>query len=196
MKDVYYEDIFINNTERNNIIELVKKYSIIMVKGLSSKDRYKVYRSIYYPYTFTKIIEKDNKIIKIYNRKIKEVNSNNSNNSNNSSESESEQVDGGFMALPQNVNANTEDGDTIMNNETDTETNNETDTETNTETDTDTESSYLTDEDDKLTKLEDLSAQIKESIEIIQNSIKELSKKVLVFSMVEIVIVGYIILSK
>ena len=54
----------------------------------------------------------------------------------------------------------------------------------------------LTDEDDKLTKLEDLSAQIKESIEIIQNSIKELSKKVLVFSMVEIVIVGYIILSK
>lgn len=77
-KEIFYEDLMenFNKNMREKLIKLVNDNKIIIVKGLNSAQRYEIYRQMYYPLKFEKIITNDNgeknTDIKIYNYKIKE----------------------------------------------------------------------------------------------------------------------------
>ena len=75
--EIFYKDLmknFNNKNLREKLIELVDENKIIVVKGLNSGQRYQIYRQMYYPLKFEKIILNDNniknKVIKIYNCKV------------------------------------------------------------------------------------------------------------------------------
>ena len=77
-REIYYEDLmenFDNNNLREKLIKLVNDNKIIIVKGLSSVQRHTIYRQMYYPLKFEKIIvnesNEENTNIRIYNCKIK-----------------------------------------------------------------------------------------------------------------------------
>tara|TARA_Y100000590_G_scaffold415354_1_gene513062 strand:+ start:20 stop:589 length:570 start_codon:yes stop_codon:yes gene_type:complete len=146
--EIFNEDLienFDNKNLREKLIQLVKEHKIIIVKGLSSAQRHKIYSQMYYPLKFEKIVfnENDEKYtdIKIYNCKIKQkVNKQNDNN-----KEEIKQEDEYIL----------EDSEE----------------ESSKKNESETEESYITDEDEELTKLEDIGSQI---LEIVVNSEKEI----------------------
>ena len=77
--EIFYEDLmenFNNNNLREKLMHLVNEHKMIIVKGLNKTQRYMIYRQIYYPLKFEKIIvtenDEENTNIKIYNCKIKQ----------------------------------------------------------------------------------------------------------------------------
>jgi len=76
MKYIYFEDVidnFKNGTVNQKINSLVKKYKEIIIKGLSSKERYVIYRNVYLPLKFEKIIENEENENENENEEIREV---------------------------------------------------------------------------------------------------------------------------
>ena len=75
--EIFYKDLmknFNNKNLREKLIELVDENKIIVVKGLNSGQRYQIYRQMYYPLKFEKIILNENNVestvIRIYNSKV------------------------------------------------------------------------------------------------------------------------------
>lgn len=134
--ELYYEDIMdiIENPNstvlRNLLTSLVHMYKFVIIKGLNSNNRVKIYNQCYYPLKFEKIIEKENveemetknkeeytyTNILIYNYKIKNNNKN-----------ENEDLEG--------------------------------DTDIESDSDIKTEQSFITREESHMEKLENLSSQ-------------------------------------
>lgn len=134
--ELYYEDIMDvmenpNSTVlRNLLISLVHMYKLVIIKGLNSYQRNKIYNQCYYPLKFEKIIKKENveeletknkeeytyTNILIFNYKIKNNN---------------------------NENENGTDTDTISVSDSDSE----------------TEQSFMTTEESHMERLENLSSQ-------------------------------------
>jgi hypothetical protein len=171
--EIYYEDLmenFNNNKLREKLMQLVNNHNIIVVKGLNSAQRHKIYRNMYYPLKFEKVIlnddNKENTDIRIYNSKIKQKE----------------------KKIVKNVDKLEEKEETNKTNKTDKEeeyiledsdksdnenqTENETEYETEYETETDVDS-YLTEEDEQLVRLEDIGSQI---LEIVVNNEKNIDK--------------------
>lgn len=149
--EIYYEDLmenFDNKNLREKLMQLVNDNKIIIVKGLSSAQRYTIYRQMYYPLKFEKIIvnenDGENKHIKIYNCKINQK----KNIQNKTNEEKTEKI-------------NKEDEyileDSYKSEEIST-------SDSNYETETDSEDSYFTEEDEQLTRLEDIGSQILERV--------------------------------
>jgi len=176
--NIYYEDIMdnINNGKlREKLMKLVKEKNIIVIRGLSNADRHLVYKNIYYPLKFEKIIETNDNIeevsIRIYNCKIKikskkeenindflvaeEVNNNNNNNNNNN------------------------DNEYNYDNKTNTDlssSESEMESELESECVTESEESYITDEEDNNTKIENILSQCLDDIKSIRNDLNNLQK--------------------
>lgn len=173
-KEFFFEDLFNNNkidsiNLNEKLLELVKNHKVIYVKGLNSAERHIVYRSIYYPLKFEKIIEneeeenkeenkKENKekdqkekenneenenirnvTIKIYNSKIKQ---------NKDDEELYKNIEKEILSFDKNNSSDSElesDIYTISNSD-------------------DTEESYITEDEEQLVKIENLTGQILENI--------------------------------
>jgi hypothetical protein len=61
--EIFYEDLmenFDNKNLREKLMQLVNEHRIIVVKGLSSAQRHTIYRQIYYPLKFEKIVLNEN----------------------------------------------------------------------------------------------------------------------------------------
>lgn len=56
MKELYYDDIFNDNTTlRNNLLNMTEKYGEIILKDLLKEARHKVYCTMSFPLTFEKV---------------------------------------------------------------------------------------------------------------------------------------------
>ena len=153
--NIYYEDIM-EDIEKENLreklITLVKEHGPIKVIGLSSRMRYLIYKEMYHPLKFEKIIdeEEENKItnIKIYNYTIKTRN-------------ETTNVEETPIGIERtNANENTNEDDFVLSD------NDESDNENETEicSSSDYTESYITDEEEYNVKLENLMSQCLEKI--------------------------------
>lgn len=162
--ELYYEDIMDvmenpNSTVlRNLLTSLVHMYKLVIIKGLNSYQRNKIYNQCYYPLKFEKIIEKENieeietknkkeytyTNILIFNYKIK-------NNNNNENE----------FIKTENENGN-ENGNE-----------NSTDIESVSDSDSETEQSFMTTEESHMERLENLSSQ---QLEIIGRTESKINK--------------------
>lgn len=75
-KIFYHDDIFNNlegNTIRSRILELVRENKVIQINGLSSKDRYAIYRQMSYPLAFDKKFSGESINLVIYNQQLKSL---------------------------------------------------------------------------------------------------------------------------
>lgn len=170
MKEIYYEDI-INEIKddsiRDKLINLVKENKIIVVKGLTSRLRHCIYKQMYYPLTFEKIIVSDTNNetiqeidIKIYNYKIKS-------------------------------NKNKENTEyCILNNKTDNTEDNNSDNDSDYETEL--SDSYFTDEDEQITRIENINSQILERLSKIENKVSRSQNRVNLIIFINII--GWIML--
>ena len=146
--EIFYEDLMENfdkDNLREKLIQLVKKHKIIIVKGLNSGQRYIIYRQMYYPLKFEKIVlnenDEENTDIRIYNCKIKQKkNKENINNETNEDEDEDEDK----YVLQESEQSEEESLE---------------DSEYETESD-----SYFTEEDEQITRIEDIGSQILETV--------------------------------
>lgn len=152
--EIFYEDLmenFDNKNLREKLIQLVNKHKIIVVKGLSSAQRHTVYRQIYYPLKFEKIVlnenDEENTDIRIYNCKIKQKEK--KQNENNKNETNVEKKE----------DTNNEDEYVLEDSE-----HSEEESSGDSEFESDSEDSYLTEEDEQLTRLEDIGSQILERV--------------------------------
>jgi len=130
---------FKNNNMREKLMELVDIHKTILIKDLSSSQRHIIYRQMYYPLKFEKIInenEEKNIDIKIYNGKIKKK-ENNKINKEKTGKTEEEYI---LEDSEQSDEESTSDS----------------------EYESESEDSYLTDEDEQLTRVEDIGSQILE----------------------------------
>lgn len=165
MKEIYYEDI-INEIKddsiRDKLINLVKENKIIVVKGLTSRLRHCIYRQMYYPLTFEKIIvsepifisDTNNETIqeidiKIYNYKIKS-NKNKENTeycilNNKSNNLEDKKTNNTEYKKSEDTNSENTHSDNNSDNDSDYQ--------------TESSDSYFTDKDEQITRLEDISSQ-------------------------------------
>lgn len=146
-KDIFYEDLmenFDNNNLREKLMKLVNENKIIVVKGLNSAQRHTIYRQMYYPLKFEKIVlnenEEENTCIRIYNYKIK-----------NKEKKENEQNE---------ETKETKEEDYVLEESEQSEEKSEYDSEYDSESD----DSYYTEEEEQITKLENLGDQIIEKI--------------------------------
>ena len=162
--ELYYEDIMDvmenpNSTVlRNLLISLVHMYKLVIIKGLNSYQRNKIYNQCYYPLTFEKIIKKENveeietknkeeytyTHILIYNYKIKQNN-----------ENEYEYENENEFIKTKNENGT------------------ETDTISVSDSDSETEQSFMTTEESHMERLENLSSQ---QLEIIGRTESKINK--------------------
>ena len=166
--NIYYEDIM-ENIEKDNLREklkmLVKTYGSIKVIGLTSSMRYLIYKEMYHPLKFEKIIdvdEENDKItnIKIFNYKIKSKNGTISENENkNKNENENE-------------NENEKEDDFVL---SDDETVND---ETETSVSSDYTESYITDEEEYNIKHENIIGQCLEKISTNKKTLIWINNKV------------------
>ena len=152
--EIFYEDLmenFDNKNLREKLIQLVNKHKIIVVKGLSSAQRHTVYRQMYYPLKFEKIVlnenDEENTDIRIYNCKIKQKEK--KQNENNKNETNVEKKE----------DTNNEDEYVLEDSE-----HSEEESSGDSEFESDSEDSYLTEEDEQLTRLEDIGSQILERV--------------------------------
>ena len=154
--DIFYEDLMenFNNTNlREKLIQLVDEHKIIVIKGLSSAQRHTVYRQMYYPLKFEKIVlnenDEENTDIRIYNCKIKQKEK--KQNENNKNETNVEKTE----------DTKNEDEYVLEDSEHSEE---ESSGDSNSYYESESEDSYLTEEDEQLTKLEDIGSQILETL--------------------------------
>ena len=147
--EIFYEDLmenFNNQNLRDKLMNLVNKHKIIIVKGLSSSQRYMIYRQMYYPLKFEKVIVNENNEeninIKIYNYKIK----------NNKTNEKNENIEKGEK---------TKNKDEYI---LDDSVYSEEESLVDSESDCESEDSYFTEEDEQLSKLEDIGSQILERV--------------------------------
>jgi len=152
--EIFYEDLmknFDNNNLREKLVKLVNEYKIIVVKGLSSAQRHIVYRQMYYPLKFEKIVldenGEENTVIRIYNSKIKQKEK--KQNENNKNETNVEKKE----------DTNNEDEYVLEDSE-----HSEEESSGDSEFESDSEDSYITEEDEQLTRLEDIGSQILERV--------------------------------
>lgn len=152
--EIFYEDLmenFDNKNLREKLIQLVNKHKIIVVKGLSSAQRHTVYRQMYYPLKYEKIVlnenDEENTDIRIYNCKIKQKEK--KQNENNKNETNVEKKE----------DTNNEDEYVLEDSE-----HSEEESSGDSEFESDSEDSYLTEEDEQLTRLEDIGSQILERV--------------------------------
>jgi len=145
-KDIFYEDLmenFDNNNLREKLMKLVNENKIIVVKGLNSAQRHTIYRQMYYPLKFEKILlnenEEENTYIRIYNYKIKNKENKEKKQDENERNKEEEYV--------------LEDSEQS-----------EEEIEDDSEYDSKSDDSYFTEEEEQITKLENLGDQIIERI--------------------------------
>jgi hypothetical protein len=153
--EIFYEDLmenFDNKNLREKLMQLVNEHKIIIVKGLSSAQRHTVYRQMYYPLKFEKILlnenDEENTDIRIYNCKIKqkEKKQNDKNLNNETNEEKTEET-------------KNEDEYVLEDSE-----HSEEESSCDSEFESDSEDSYLTEEDEQLTRLEDIGSQILERV--------------------------------
>ena len=149
LMEIFYEDLmenFNNQNLRDKLMNLVNKHKIIIVKGLSSSQRYMIYRQMYYPLKFEKVIVNENNEeninIKIYNYKIK----------NNKTNEKNENIEKGEK---------TKNKDEYI---LDDSVYSEEESLVDSESDCESEDSYFTEEDEQLSKLEDIGSQILERV--------------------------------
>ena len=171
--EIFYEDLienFSNNNLREKLMFLVNKHKIILIKGLSSELRHKVYRQMHYPLKFEKIIINDNNEestdIRIYNCKIKLTTLNKKNDKN-------------ITKVEKTEGTNKDDQYVLQDSEEDSSSNSEYDSESS--------DSYLTEEDEQLTKLEDIGSQILERVVNCNNTIDKAINRinlVIMFNMI------------
>lgn len=143
-KEIFYEDLmkhFDDNNLRSKLLELVNEHKIIIIKGFNSAERYMIYRQMFYPLNFEKIIVsedgKNNTHIRVYNCKIKQK----ENKTNMKKREETKEIK--------------KEEDYILDESEQSEEENNC---------SDTDNSYITDEDEQLTKLEDIGSQILEKV--------------------------------
>lgn len=146
-KEIFYEDLmnyFNDGNLRNRLMQLVNDYRIILIKGFNSSQRHIIYRQMYYPLKFEKIVisenEEENTVIRIYNCKLKQKENEEKMEKTEKTEKEKDYI--------------------LEESEQSEEENNYSGTEYCSETD----ESYITDEDEQLTKLEDIGSQILEKV--------------------------------
>jgi len=141
---------FDNKNLREKLVQLVNDHKIIIVKGLSSAQRHTVYRQMYYPLKFEKIVhnenDEENTIIRIYNCKIKQKEKKQTKQTNETNEEKTEET--------KNEN------EYILEDSEHSEAESSGDSEYESESD----DSYLTEEDEQLTRLEDIGSQILERV--------------------------------
>ena len=160
--EIFYEDLmdnFNNNNLREKLIQLVHDYKIIVVRGLNSSQRYIIYRQMYYPLKFEKIVnEDDNKNIdvRIYNYKIKNSKEENKNKTNDK----------------KNKETNNED-EFILQEESEEENEDSSQSVSESEEVEDSDDSYFTDEEEQLVRLEDIGSQI---LDKVANNEKNISR--------------------
>ena len=148
--EIYYEDLmenFDNKNLREKLMQLVNDHKIIIVKGLSSAQRHTVYRQMYYPLKFEKIVlnenDEENTDIRIYNCKIKQKEKKQTKQTNETNEEKTEET-------------KNEDGYILEDSEEESSVDSEYESES--------DDSYLTEEDEQLTRLEDIGSQILERV--------------------------------
>ena len=148
--EIYYEDLmenFDNKNLREKLMQLVNDHKIIIVKGLSSAQRHTVYRQMYYPLKFEKIIlnenDEENTDIRIYNCKIKQKEKKQTKQTNETNEEKTEET-------------KNEDEYILEDSEEESSVDSEYESES--------DDSYLTEEDEQLTRLEDIGSQILERV--------------------------------
>lgn len=157
--EIFYEDLmenFYNKNLRERLMNLVNEHKIIIVKGLSSAERHTVYRQMYYPLKFEKIVlnenDEENTDIRIYNCKIKQKekkqNDKNHKNENNQEKTEETKKEEEYVL---------EDSEHSEDSEEESSSNSGYESESE-------EDSYLTEEDEQLTRLEDIGSQILERV--------------------------------
>jgi len=154
--EIFYEDLmenFDNKNLREKLMQLVNDYKIIIIKGLNSSQRHTIYRQMYYPLKFEKIVlnenDKENTDIRIYNCKIKQkVNKKKDKNETNKEKTKETKNEDVYVF---------EDSE---NSEQEEQEENDSDFKYESETD----DSYFTDEDEQLTKIEDIVSQILEKL--------------------------------
>ena len=167
--EIYYEDLmenFDNKNLREKLMQLVNDNKIIIVKGLSSAQRHTVYRQMYYPLKFEKIMENDDTNIKIYNYKIKDkkkMNEENKNEENKNEENKKSDED-----------SEPSDEDSEYSSTSNTES--YTDSTESTEFSDTEDDSYNTDEEDGLTKIENMTSQFLEQSNDMMKYIKSIKK--------------------
>ena len=152
--EIFYEDLmdnFDNNNLREKIMQLVHDHNIIVVRGLNSSQRHIIYRQMYYPLKFEKIInEDDNKNIdvRIYNYKIKNSKEENKNKTNDKKNKETKNEDE-FVLQEESEEENDDSSQCVS------------ELDKSEELD-ESDDSYFTDEEEQLTRLEDIGSQILE----------------------------------
>ena len=151
--EIFYEDLmknFNNKNLREKLMQLVNEHKIIVVKGLSSAQRHTVYRQIYYPLKFEKIVlnenNEENTDIRIYNCKIKKK--------------ENKQTNVTNVTNVTNEEKTKKEDEYVLEDSEHSEEDNSGDSEYKSES----EDSYLTEEDEELTRLEDIGSQILEKV--------------------------------
>ena len=135
-------------------MQLVNDHKIIVVKGLSSAQRHTVYRQMYYPLKFEKIVlnenDEENTDIRIYNCKIKQKQTKQTKETNVTTEEKPEETkneDEYILEDSEHSEHSEEESSTHMGYESESD-----------------EDSYLTEEDEQLTRLEDIGSQILERV--------------------------------
>lgn len=167
---VYPEDIsdIIDNPSelRKQIENFVKDYKIITFSEFSSKNRHQIYKQMYYPLSFEKIVDDSNNstIIRVYNKKIK-------------NKSESSNNDEDFVKTEKAKNTDNDEKDKNDNEESE-ESEDESEDESESEVSDDTDSSYMTDEDEQIQKIESLIGQVIETQFNIDNNVSKLFNRV------------------
>ena len=152
--EIFYEDLmenFDNKNLREKLMQLVHQNKILIIKGLNSEQRYGIYRQMYYPLKFEKIIVDENTEnaksidIRVFNCKIKqkEIKQKESNEEKTKETKETKNEDEYVLEdYEHSEEENSDDSGYIS----------------------ESEDSYLTDEDEQLTKLEDIGSQILERV--------------------------------
>jgi len=167
--EIYYEDLMENienNNLREKLIQLVNEHKIIVVKGFSSAQRHRIYRQMYYPLKFEKIVlNEENTDIRIFNYKIKQ------NEKKQTNEEKTEEIK--------------KEDEYILEESEESSTNSKYESESS-------EDSYLTEEDEQLTRLEDIASQILEKLD--RNGKKIDGTKKRVNFMILFNIIGWIVL--
>ena len=158
-REIYYEDLmenFDNKNLREKLMQLVNDHKIIIVKGLSSAQRHTVYRQMYYPLKFEKIVlnenDEENTDIRIYNCKIKQKEKKQTKQTNETTEEKTEETE-------ETEETKNEDEYVLEDSE-----HSEEDNSGDSEYKSESEDSYLTEEDEQLTRLEDIGSQILERV--------------------------------
>jgi hypothetical protein len=192
MKEIYYEDIIneINDGNiRDKLINLVKENKIIVIKGLTSGLRHRIYRQMYYPLKFEKIIVSDTNNetiqeidIKIYNYKIKS--------NKNKENTEYCILNNKLNNLEDNKTNNTEDKNSQDTYSENTHSDNNSDSDLDYQTES--SDSYYTDEDEQITRLEDIGSQVLERVSRIENKVDKTQKRVNLIIFINII--GWIML--